>query len=380
MKRMKKVGALVLALALALALGVTVAVAADPVQVKIGEKELTDSATYTAPTAELPVLTAGTVTWDAATRTLTLDNADITVSTSQYDIHGIEFPTDEAVTLKLVGANTLTVDGTNDGQNSIKSTGALTIQGGSQSDSLTISGPGYGVNVSQALTVEKASLTVANSVNAALQGKGVTIKDSKLDLKEAGGDSIPDKFAINSTTAAVLIENSEVTAETNGTVAIQVKETASGSTDVTIRNSTLNLTVNAQNASVSGAVGISTENELCYNGGTIRITMVNGRMNVSNKFPKITGYSNPRYRMSTDGSGLTLLSGTPTEATGFGNGAAGVAYQEMISIEEIPYRPAYTGNDVVPAPKTFDAGVGIYAVSALLSMTGGAWLVSKKRK
>lgn len=40
-------------------------------------------------------------------------------------------------------------------------------------------------------------------------------------------------------------------------------------------------------------------------------------------------------------------------------------------------QPAETA---IVSPKTFDAGIGLYAVSALLSVTGGAWLVGKKRK
>ena len=34
----------------------------------------------------------------------------------------------------------------------------------------------------------------------------------------------------------------------------------------------------------------------------------------------------------------------------------------------------------IESPKTFDAGIGLYAVSALLSVTGSAWLVGKKHK
>lgn len=377
MKQMKKVWALVLALAMALALGVTVAVAADPAQVRINGTELTESKAYT--NAEIPQITAGTVTWDAAAGTLTLDNATITVPGAATAIHGIEFPTTEPVTIKLQGTNALTVGGDNDSQYSIKSEGALTIQGSSQSDSLTISGPGYGVVVSQALTVDKVSLTVERSANAALQGRGIAIRGSKLNVTEQS--AIPNACAIYSPYAGAVIENSEIIAVTDGTMAI--REAGANASDpaavgVTIRNSTLKLTVNAANA--GGGVGISAQSGLCYNGGTINVTMVNGRMNVSDCFPTITGYSNPRYRMSTDGSGLALLPGAPTAATGFGNGAAGAVYQDMISIEEIVYRPSHTGSDVVPAPKTFDAGIGVYAVSALLSVTGGAWLMSKKRK
>ncbi len=42
----------------------------------------------------------------------------------------------------------------------------------------------------------------------------------------------------------------------------------------------------------------------------------------------------------------------------------------------------YTPTETTPAtsPKTFDAGIGLYAVSALLSVTGGAWMAGKKHK
>ena len=42
----------------------------------------------------------------------------------------------------------------------------------------------------------------------------------------------------------------------------------------------------------------------------------------------------------------------------------------------------YTPTETTPttSPKTFDAGIGLYAVSALLSVTGGAWMAGKKHK
>ena len=43
------------------------------------------------------------------------------------------------------------------------------------------------------------------------------------------------------------------------------------------------------------------------------------------------------------------------------------------------YSPSTTTTDTTKgSPKTFDAGVGIYAVTAMLSVTGMAW-VGKKR-
>ena len=42
------------------------------------------------------------------------------------------------------------------------------------------------------------------------------------------------------------------------------------------------------------------------------------------------------------------------------------------------YSPSTTPDTTKGSPKTFDAGVGIYAVTALLSVTGMAW-AGKKR-
>lgn len=42
------------------------------------------------------------------------------------------------------------------------------------------------------------------------------------------------------------------------------------------------------------------------------------------------------------------------------------------------YYPSTTTDTKTDSPKTFDAGVGIYAVTALLSVTGMAW-AGKKR-
>ena len=43
-------------------------------------------------------------------------------------------------------------------------------------------------------------------------------------------------------------------------------------------------------------------------------------------------------------------------------------------------RPAQPTETKIGSPKTFDAGIGLYAVSALLCVTGSAWLVGKKHK
>ena len=43
------------------------------------------------------------------------------------------------------------------------------------------------------------------------------------------------------------------------------------------------------------------------------------------------------------------------------------------------YYPSTTTNDTTKgSPKTFDAGVGIYAVTAVLSVTGMAWTAKKR--
>ena len=66
-------------------------------------------------------------------------------------------------------------------------------------------------------------------------------------------------------------------------------------------------------------------------------------------------------------------------------------YEDGAAVEKMTFTNTYTRNTsstVYPtqptkptsSPKTFDAGIGLYAVSALLSVTGSAWLVGKKHK
>ena len=69
----------------------------------------------------------------------------------------------------------------------------------------------------------------------------------------------------------------------------------------------------------------------------------------------------------------------------------GDSYDDGAAVEKMTFTNTYTRNTsstVYPtqptkptsSPKTFDAGIGLYAVSALLSVTGGAWMVGKKHK
>ena len=53
--------------------------------------------------------------------------------------------------------------------------------------------------------------------------------------------------------------------------------------------------------------------------------------------------------------------------------------KDILFLSRSRSRPETTTTDTTKgSPKTFDAGVGIYAVTAMLSVTGMAW-VGKKR-
>ena len=59
----------------------------------------------------------------------------------------------------------------------------------------------------------------------------------------------------------------------------------------------------------------------------------------------------------------------------------GAAAEEEMTFENIYTRnTSYTTPDVKPtsSPKTFDAGVALYGVSALLSLTGTALVIKRK--
>ena len=53
----------------------------------------------------------------------------------------------------------------------------------------------------------------------------------------------------------------------------------------------------------------------------------------------------------------------------------------MKPVEQLKYyykSPTTTDNTTKGSPKTFDAGIGIYAVTAVLSVTGMAWTAKKR--
>ena len=78
---------------------------------------------------------------------------------------------------------------------------------------------------------------------------------------------------------------------------------------------------------------------------------------------------------------------TALGVTVFCYGANNVTNVSIICTETDPtpstggyyYYPSTTTNDTTKgSPKTFDAGVGIYAVTAVLSVTGMAWAAKKR--
>lgn len=98
-------------------------------------------------------------------------------------------------------------------------------------------------------------------------------------------------------------------------------------------------------------------------------------------------YSDAKYNVVKTGQDRWDGTGTPTFAFyPVVNGQqTNVAVDEMTFTntytQNVTYtRPAQPTETKIGSPKTFDAGIGLYAVSTLLSVTGGAWLVGKKHK
>ena len=112
-------------------------------------------------------------------------------------------------------------------------------------------------------------------------------------------------------------------------------------------------------------------------GGTTLYKLTNCRVN---------GKLVPAATVEQAGDG-TRAPHTALGVTVFCYGADNVTNVSIICTETDPtpstggyyYYPSTTTNDTTKgSPKTFDAGVGIYAVTAVLSVTGMAWTAKKR--
>lgn len=216
---------LALTLSLALVLGMTAtASAATATTVKIGGVALTAEKPYYQGGHFLATVTDlnNTAWFDAATNTLTLNNATIDATgTGWHAIQG-----DGDLTIKLIGENTVTAGA---GLVGIVVRGdserLLTIMGESGA-SLTVLGGQYGISVEQgaSLAISNAAVTATGTTECGIAASNVTITDSTVT---ATGNTI----GILSENA-VTIDSSEVTAS-------GIAERGISAHDVTIDHSTV---------------------------------------------------------------------------------------------------------------------------------------------
>lgn len=87
----------------------------------------------------------------------------------------------------------------------------------------------------------------------------------------------------------------------------------------------------------------------------------------------------PRTIYAEDGVAVKEIVAAPAGAEVVGNGDGSYSF-----VEKKPPRYYYnsttttTKDETKGSPKTFDAGIGIYAVTAVLSVTGMAWTAKKR--
>ena len=80
-------------------------------------------------------------------------------------------------------------------------------------------------------------------------------------------------------------------------------------------------------------------------------------------------------------SGKSIKVGEGVEGVTINNVAVGAGKTYTVPVRYYYYNPSSTDtkkDEGKTSPKTFDAGVGIYAVTAVLSVTGMAWTAKKR--
>ena len=127
---------------------------------------------------------SGTVSYNATTKELTFNNATISSTMADATQGVISIRNGEAVTIKLVGTNTITNTGASQG---IDTTSNLKITG---DGSLTITTGGYGILLSLmqgTLTVKDTTLNVTSTASDGIYSYGnLVIDNSVIDLKATG--------------------------------------------------------------------------------------------------------------------------------------------------------------------------------------------------
>ena len=174
--------------------------------------------------------------------------------------------------------------------------------------------------------------------------------------------------------------NDEVKVITNGT-GISASFTVTDSTEEATAKSELKLTSGTFTSDVSDyvasdAAAATVDNSYCVGAETIK--------EAAKTADSITVKQGTIEGGLTVKDGATVKNDTNTALTVNGKTVAG-GTTEVIKTEQPPryyYNSTTTtdtkADDTKGSPKTFDAGVGIYAVTAVLSVTGMAWTAKKR--
>ncbi len=292
---------LALTLSLALLLGMTATASAAPATAVYINGTALDASTpyYQGGVALATVTNLNNTAWfDAATNTLTLNNATIdATSTGGHAIQG-----DGDLTIKLMGENTVTAGA---GLVGIIVRGdserLLTIMGESGA-SLTVLGGQDGINVEQgaSLAISNAAVTATGTTGRGIAASNVTITDSTVT---ATGNTI-GIFSEN----AVTIDSSTVTA-----TGIAGRGIAAG--DVTIDHSTVTAEGDEDGIFSAGAVTI-TDSAVNVNGGMDGIVSLQ-TITISNSTVTANGTTN---RGMNGGADIIIENNSTVTASGEAQG------------------------------------------------------------
>lgn len=271
--------------------------------------------------------------WNQATETLTLqDGFDlrITAATAQNTAAGILLPDGATVYVAgtanvdvsagLADTSSIVVGIDGNGNLTLDGTGTLTVKAHNTESTGNYAG---GIGADDALAVAS---TFTGTVDATgdqfgLGAGGVVTLSGGTILSKATADSVWGGLV--STAASVLIENCDVTANSNGTAAYNSGIYAGTSQTVTIDNAVVHVTVadaNAETAGIQGVGGVAIQNgsQVTVSGG--RNGIKGGSIAISDSTVDSAGQSHGIDGAGTNGVSITNSTVTASQDAYMGAG------------------------------------------------------------
>ena len=267
-----------------------------------------------------------------------------------------------------------------------------------------------GNNTNDSITLKNSTLNVPNGFGIYFPSSGaLTIDNSKINAKTmgvqvcAGSLEITGESAITVTGDAVPKTENDGAIQDGAAISIVNRTGYKGLSDVTVTGGTFtakagNDAIKAYNWANNTEAEFTAKDNVAVTGGTFSsdprayvgaqpVATATGDYIVGGKAIADAANGSKDVTIVKGGaidgvdSGKSIKVGEGVEGVTINNVAVGAGKTYTVPVRYYYYNPSSTDtkkDEGKTSPKTFDAGIGIYAVTAVLSVTGMAWTAKKR--